>query len=467
MVPVMARDSRADRQAAPVHSREWDAAASFNARLTEFPDVCAEAHRLLLDAHERYALRFQGRLLCKVLRPRFISRKRADELARVSGVLAAVFERAGAHLLHDDARLNLIGATEQEREIWSIDPGYPGFTLSSRLDSFMVGEAPRFVEYNAESPAGIAYSDILSDIFLELPAVRTWEHASRLRAFEGRRCLLDTLLWAFQQRGGSGTPTIAIVDWENVITKRDFELCAEYFRASKVATHITDPRRFAYRDGRLWLGDTIIDLVYRRVLLHELLDHAQEVRPLLNAYREGAVCMVNSPRSKILHKKAVFALLSDRGMGLEVNVAEAAVIEQTIPWTRLVTSGETEYHGQQVNLFTCIQEHQRDLVLKPVDEYGGRGVVLGWEVDAREWRDAIERAEREEYVVQERVPVPQAEFPVWEDGKPDLVSLMLDTSPLLFRGKMGSILTRLSGSALLNVSAGAGSTVPTFVLEEA
>jgi hypothetical protein len=64
------------------------------------------------------------------------------------------------------------------------------------------------------------------------------------------------------------------------------------------------------------------------------------------------------------------------------------------------------------------------------------------------------------------VAVPEEPFPVWQDDRLAYVNLLLDTDPLLFRGAMGSILTRLSGSALLNVSAGTGSSVPTFVVEE-
>jgi hypothetical protein len=44
---------------------------------------------------------------------------------------------------------------------------------------------------------------------------------------------------------------------------------------------------------------------------------------------------------------------------------------------------------------------------------------------------------------------------------------MLDTAPFVFYGEyVDGCLTRLSTASLLNVSAGGGSTVPTFVVEE-
>jgi hypothetical protein len=41
----------------------------------------------------------------------------------------------------------------------------------------------------------------------------------------------------------------------------------------------------------------------------------------------------------------------------------------------------------------------------------------------------------------------------------------MDMDPYLFEGRPSGCLTRLSSSALLNVTAGAGSVVPTYVVE--
>jgi hypothetical protein len=362
--------------------------------------------------------------------------------------------------------LDSIHASEEERSLWEVDPGYPGFTVTSRLDSFVADGCPRFVEYNAESPASIGFSDCLTDIFRNLPVMTAWPYQDKLRGFQARKALLDTLQSAYDSWGGRGSPSVAIIDWEQVLTKRDFELCAEYFRLHGWDVAITDPRRLEYRGGALWCGDQQVTLIYRRVLLHELLEHASEAHDLLRAYRDGAVCVVNSPRSKLLHKKAVLALISDPGSGLGLREDERAVVEATVPWTRLVCTGETSYHGSRGDLMDLAIYHQERMVLKPSDDYGGRGVVLGWQVTADDWMRSLDDALDKPYVVQERVPVPEYEYPVWGGGGVSLSPLYTDTDPLLFHGKLGGVLTRVSGSALLNVTAGTGSTAPTFLIEE-
>ena len=62
--------------------------------------------------------------------------------------------------------------------------------------------------------------------------------------------------------------------------------------------------------------------------------------------------------------------------------------------------------------------------------------------------------------------LPKALYPSFVDGRVQLAERMLDTAPFIFHGQyMDGCLTRLSTAALLNVTAGGGSSVPTFVVE--
>jgi hypothetical protein len=47
----------------------------------------------------------------------------------------------------------------------------------------------------------------------------------------------------------------------------------------------------------------------------------------------------------------------------------------------------------------------------------------------------------------------------------EFLDLAMDMDPYVFDGRPSGCLTRLSSSALLNVTAGAGSVVPTYVVE--
>jgi hypothetical protein len=53
-------------------------------------------------------------------------------------------------------------------------------------------------------------------------------------------------------------------------------------------------------------GDFVIDLVYRRIKVSEFLVRFDLNHPLVRAYRDHAVCMVNSFRSEMAQRRAIF-----------------------------------------------------------------------------------------------------------------------------------------------------------------
>ncbi len=69
--------------------------------------------------------------------------------------------------------------------------------------------------------------------------------------------------------------------------------------------------------------------------------------------------------------------------------------------------------------------------------------------------------------MQERVAIPTEPYPLLLDGRVKIIDQMLDTNPLVFYGDyVDGCLSRLSSEALLNVSAGTGSAVATFIVEK-
>jgi uncharacterized circularly permuted ATP-grasp superfamily protein len=211
---------------------------------------------------------------------------------------------------------------------------------------------------------------------------------------------------------------------------------------------------------------TQIHVIYKRVLLSELVAHGGLDHPVVRAVRDHAVCMVNPFGCKILHKKASLAVLSDETNAHFFTADEQAAIERYIPWTRLLEERNTVYEGKEVDLLPFLVKNKDEFVIKPNDEYGGKGVVLGWEVNSEEWEAALKTALSEPSIVQKRVALPKIPYASWVDGSVEIYDRMIDTNPFIWYGSyVDGCLTRLSTVALLNVTAGGGSTVPTFIVE--
>ena len=368
----------------------------------------------------------------------------------------------------DDAVLAQFHLEDWELAIVRHNSGVPESSPLSRVDAFFAGPGGLAItEYNAETPAGPAYNDALTEVFLALPAMRLFEREWDVRPLPARHHTLNALLDSYHSWSGRRTiPRIAILDWPEVPTQSEFRLFRDYFAQHGIDCVIGDPRDTEYRNGKLWIEAKPVDLIYKRVLLHELVARMGLDNPVLRAVRDRAVCMVNPPSCKVLHKKASLAVLSDeRNQRLFDDDARQAIAAH-VPWTRVVEERRTAFDGRDIDLVPWAAEHKDDLVLKPNDEYGGKGIVLGWEVEAGAWRTALRTALETPYIVQRRIDLEREGYPSLVDGRVVVAERMVDTAPYVGHGEfVDGCLTRLSTAALLNVTAGGGSQVPTFVIE--
>jgi uncharacterized circularly permuted ATP-grasp superfamily protein len=443
-------------------------AVEFYHQLLSAGEVAEASRQMLDDGLERAKLIFGGRRLSPYLRPHFVTE---EDFARVTGVCETVWgaiQKVKDAAVLDPDVVDELGLTAIERELIAIDPGYRQVSPTSRLDSFLTEDSYSFVELNGESPAGIAYADAAYEIFAALPVMRRFGERYRLRRFHGRPLLLETLLSAYAEflgRRPERAPRIAIVDFKGLPTQKEFELFREYFEAEGYPAKIAAPEELEFAGGRLRAGDFEIDIVYKRVLVNEYLPVMRERPALLEAYRAGAVCMVNSFRSKLIHKKALFAVLTGERYQSLFSAGERETIARHVPWTRKVRPGFTRKGDERVDLLDFITRGRDRLVLKPNDDYGGHGIYIGWNSDQAAWDEALRAALSDgDYVVQERVPTARETFPALaEDGSVFYAEQLVDLDPLLFDGRVGSAFTRLSFTELANVSSGGG-MVPTFVI---
>ncbi len=211
-------------------------------------------------------------------------------------------------------------------------------------------------------------------------------------------------------------------------------------------------------------GDYEINLVYRRVSVQEFLQRFDLSHPLVQAYRAGAVCIANSFRSEMAHKKAMFALLTNEALTQKFPAAEKKAIADHVPWTRLVAATKTTYHGKTIDLQEYILKHRDRLVLKPNDDYTGQGSFFGWEMNESGWERALRQALRSPYVVQEKVEPARSLFPIKGDGSLEFREMRVDVYPQAYLGKIQSCSSWLSWGTTAGFSTSAG-LAPTFILE--
>jgi hypothetical protein len=430
--------------------------ADYHEMLAADGSLTAEFFARLKEAMAARRLDYGGRAIGVSLRPHFLTRAQYDTLTFASETLAAAFDRVAEALLADPSLLDAVGLTERERRWALAAPGYAHPAVTTRLDAFVSGDEVKFVEFNAENPSSLTDQTGLNDVLREVPAMRATAARYGLREFDPAVRLLDSIVETFREWGGRGAPRVAIVDWADLPTADEFVLLREHFTARGVPTIVCTPDELEYDGRRLLRGEFAVDVVYKRVIIHELLARYDDTHPLLRAYLDGRVCLVNSFRCKMLHKKAAFELLTDEARADWFTPAQREVISRTVPWTRRVAEKKTFYRGREVDLIEHVRRNRASFVLKPNDDYGGHGVSLGAGASEDEWDAAIAEALAGDYVVQEKIELRTEVFPVFGDGGWALQPMYVDTNPFLFRGRVEGAMVRLSDSPVVNVTSGGG-----------
>ncbi len=406
-----------------------------------------------------------GRLVCPFLRPNFITRRQYESLVKTGEVLIGAIDRLQQMVLKSPALLACLELLPAEKMLASIDPGYQALEVASRLDTHLLNGSVRMVQYNADSPTGAGYSDALADLFYDAPPVKELRKRYALTRLGGRKHLLQALLKAYKQYGGTKKPNIAIVEFRPAYLagQSEYELFRDCFREEGYAVEIVSPEQLEYRNGVLRKGSFDIDIAYRRLGVQEFLVRFDLAHPLVQAYRDHAVCVVNSFRSELAHKKAMLGLLTDETVTAKFPAAERKAIRDHVPWTRLVKAGKTTYGSERVDLLEYVVQNRERLTLKPNDDYSDQHAYFGWQMDASAWERAVKLAMRTPYVAQERVEPARSVFPLLSFGHLEFRELQVDVHPHAYLGKVQGCSTWLSdGHSGFSSAAG---IVPTFLID--
>jgi hypothetical protein len=412
--------------------------------------------------------KLSGRPISPVLRPHFITNRQYAALVKAAESLFSAINRVEHLALANPALLARMQLLPAERMLAQVDPGYSFFSVTGLLDTALNNGSLRFVSHNADAPAGVVYGDLLADLFYDAPPVREFRKKYKLSKVGGTKYLLSALLKAYKDFGGKlKKPRIAIVEFRQPFQSAEaseYTLLAEMFAREGCPTEIASPDQLEYRNGVLRKGEFAIDMVYRRVRLQEFLVRFDLSHPLVRAYKDRAVCMVNSFRSELGRKKAVFDLLTDDAVTQGFPAVEKRAIKDFIPWTRMVQAAKTTYRGHTVDLPEFVMKHRTKLVLKPNDDSAELNSFRGAETDDLGWEKALRQAMRVPYVVQEVAEPARAVFPLMQYGSLMMKDMQIDVHPHSFLGKVHGCSSWLSVAGSSGFSTLTG-LAPTFLLE--
>src|SRR5499433_414804 len=301
-------------------------------------------------------LTFGNRVHCPFLRPFFLSPEDEQRVRAVAEKIAELGERVANHAMKDASLLAQLHLREEELRLVRLGKPHGFASTASRLDSFLLPDALKFAEYNGESPAGSGYSETLAGVFRELPLTHEFAKDYEMHSYPLSAKLLDALVMAYLDWGGtSKKPQMLITDWREVPTWSEFEILKARFEKMGVPVELADPRDLQFNGKSLTARGKKIDLVYRRVLINDIVSRPAESKALVDAVAANAVCVANHFRCKIPHVKAFFAVLTDEQNSGMFSFDERELIKAHVPWTRVMADVRTAHYGEPIELLSFVR----------------------------------------------------------------------------------------------------------------
>jgi hypothetical protein len=442
-----------------------DSVVRYHKILESQPHANLEWTDALTERMRAHGMIVGTRLASPFLRPNFISKKQYEAITKAGQTLSSAIERLESMALASPQLLQRLELLPAERMLASIDPGYNFLHVTSMLNTNLNNGSMQFRNFQASSATGLAYGEVLSDLFYDAAPVKEFRKKYPLAKLGGTKLLLSAILKAYKAYGGKKHPRIAVLEFKQpfqTVDSAENMVLVELFRKHGYEAELVNPEQLDYRNGLLSKGDFGIDLLFRASSLQEFLLRFDLNHPLVKAYRDGKVCMVNSFRSELAQKRAMFSLLTDDQVTAKFPAAERKAIASFIPWTRIISPTKTQKDGATIDLPEYVSANKNSLLLVPNDSTGALPVFEGASTEQPVWDRALKQALRERYVVQEKLEPVTAKFPVLFYGSMEMREMQVDVRPHLFLGEVKSCTAHLS-AANAGFSTMEG-IVPTFVL---
>jgi len=415
----------------------------------------------LKDNMERSPAYFHDRFASRNVHiPRIYNEEMVAQFRQIVRTTYGIFEKViHEYLEHEDYRA-LFPFSKELEELILIPNGYDSVLPIARFDIFYHEDTGKFYfcEINTDGTSGMNEDRMQDEFVLDNPAHQEMRRHYDFRTFELFDSWVNCFLKLYQTYDKKvAKPNVAIIDFLDTGTLREFQEFARHFQRAGVDCEICDIRKLTFKDGKLWSPTGhVIDAIYRRAVTTDIMDHKEEVGAFLQAVRENACFIAGSLCTQVVHHKYIFHILHLQRTKQFLTDEEIAFIEEHVPKTM-------PFEEKYISLEEVLLNRER-YILKPDDSYGSSGVFAGLEYDQQEWEEKVRPIYGKGYICQEFVPqyaVQNIDF-AFGDGKwHDYITM---AGLFVYNGEFAGVFARTAQAGGIIASYRNERTQPTYVV---
>lgn len=346
---------------------------------------------------------------------------------------------------------------------------YPKNLAAARIDIFLTSEGFRMVESNTEIPGGNEES-----YFLENEYLRIYQPEG-LSAVPRMQIVYETLMSYYRTQAeffdlpAKDSLVIILCQWQSEIERirGEYDVLINFIKGKGHQCDVIDPNRVEIRDGRAFTPEgRRIDLIYRRFTSDELPRLADRGWQMAIDWDRAAVAVVNPFCTKRVDSKNIMVLFKDEDYS-DVFPAklegDLAAVRRIIPWTKKIKDRLVLADGKVVNSKPFLLAEKNALVIKHANAYSSSAVFIGEDIDGDRWREIVDEALKGDWIVQERIALPEMDVQYWEEEQLKRAHCIYNVNPYIYDGRLGGFLVRASTDKLTSFTKGEiAAIVPCF-----
>jgi len=317
-----------------------------------------------------------------------------------------------------------------------------------RFDFFYYPDGSyKFCELNTDGTSAMNEETPLSDVLMETVAMKHFREKYTIERFELYQSWVDEVTSIYQEfvsNGGEKTdiPYVVIMDFMSKGSPLEFEEFKKCFLTSGFECDIVSPDELTYKNDHLYFNEKKIDIIYRRLVTRDMMDHYDDLQPLISGIKANKTCIIGSIKSQIVHTKKYFEALYHDEVREHFTQDEKDYIDAHIPYTKAL---EKDEHFDEYVL------NKDKYIIKPIDLYASKGVYAGKEYDSKSWEKMLLESIEQGYIIQEFCEKSVNEnLHFDEDGHFEVKEVNNITGLFLYNEKLKGVFTRAGFNAVIS-----------------
>lgn len=392
--------------------------------------------------------RSHGYYVYTMYMPKLFTENMADCFKQISDTMYNILIKVIAEYEKNPMYRQLFGFDKRLEELILRPDRYDCKLPIARIDIFFNEDdySFKFCEFNADGASAMNEDRELNIAVSQTRAFKKFAKKFNVRTYD----LFNTWVEEFMNiystyQNKTENPRVAIVDFIHGAPETEFIEFQKTFINHGYECEICNITDLVYENGSLLTSDgKKIDVIYRRAVTCDIMEHYDEVLPFINAVKDNAVCLIGDFKTQVIHNKIVFKILHTDMTKEFLTAEEADFIEKHIPYTVSLTDDTIQRND--------VLSSKNAWVIKPEDSYASKGVYAGVEFDNdEEWKDTVLKNAGNHYLLQEYCePYTTTNIDLTHSRKAKYKQYSALTGLFVYNGKFSGIYTRMAKNSIIS-----------------